>query len=535
MGRRMVARIAACLFAVGAWGATFTVNVNDDKIYAKEVFGTDAADVVVDYEESPRVNLVIGMSATEVADVKDGDTTDITFTLTNARFASNVRLSNLYTTTSYGRTVDVASTDGGRRDDSSVTFRVEADGDLPTATTTVTTASFIFTVPDLTGLNTSRPVTATVSVDTGGGSGWPDSDADTAVAGASTGLDNGDLRALGPMPTTGERPTAPLISFADGLRFSVGGSGGTRMIDVSGERKGFTPDGGANMPEGAAALGTVTLGLTTAAECEADPPSSDCVLQPGGDPFSIARRQDGEGNLVVTSAGDFREGDVVWLDADGSRTAQASEMLSMGDDGTPSGTFDMADLTGDSTAARGSIARDEGIATKTLYFRPNGEDSLRPSEYRTKFSVDFHAAGNADKPEQESRFNTVYATTVDPSGAGAAVAVEATRTAQAVPALTAVDVGNVRIKCEVSSPCVVYLECDDVSGETWMTRLDEPIPGRSTLHLTASDIAEALGISAEEGWEDSLSCAILGSRDISVQVLTRSGGVLVNHTYVEDD
>ena len=523
----------AGLLAHGAWGATFTVDVTDAKTYAKEVFGADASNVVVDYDdEEPKITLDIAVDGPEAGEVEEGDTADITFALANARFASNVRLSSLQLTAG-ANMVNVASRDDGTRDDSTVTFRIEADQDLPTASTTV---SFAFQLPELTGLNPGKPVTATVSVDSGGGSGWPDSDGTGVGAGANTGLENGVLRALGPMPMTGDRPTKPLISFADGLRFVVGGSGGTRMIDVSGGRTDFTTDGvAARTPDGAATLGTVALGLETAAECEADPPPSSCILQPSGDPFSIARRQDGEGSMVVTGTGDFRDGDMVWLDADGSRTAQASEMLTMNDDGTASGTFDIADLAGDSTAARGSIAREEGIATRTLYYTPNGEDGLRPSEYRTRFSVDFDETGNADKAEQVSRFTTVYAMTVDPTGAGAAVAVEATRTAGAVPALTAVDVGNLRIKCEVSSPCVIHLECDDVSGETWFARLDEPIPGRATLHLTASDIAEALGISAEEGWEDSLSCAILGSRDISVQVLTRSGGVLVNHTYVEND
>ena len=530
MARTLVGFALAGVLAHGAWAATFTVDVSDAKTYAKEVFGEGASDVVVDYEdEEPKISLSVAMPGPEAGEVDEGDTAEITFALVNAKFASNVRLSSLQPTA--GATwVDVASRDDGTRGESTVTFRIEADQNLPTASTTV---SFAFKLPELTGLNPNRAVYATVSVDSGGGSGWPDSDG--ANADANTGLEDGVLRALGPMPMTGNRPTKPLISFADGLRFAVG-SPANRMIDVSGGRTGFTADGAAaTTPAGAAELGTVTIGLVTAAACDADRPPSNCVLQPGGDPFSIARRQDGEGNVVITGRGDFRAGDMVWLDADGSRTAQASEMLTINDDGTASGTFDIADLAGDSTAARDSLARDEGIATKTLYYTPNGEGGLRPSEYRTEFSVDFDAAGNADKPVQRSRFTTVYATTVDPTGAGAVAAVEATRTAAAVPALTAVDIGNVRIKCEVSSPCVIHLECDDVSGETWFARLDEPIPGRATLHLTASDIAEALGISAEEGWDDSLSCAILGSRDISVQVLTRSGGVLVNHTYVEND
>ena len=507
-----------------AWAlrSTFSVDVTDTKIYAKEVLGADAEDAVVDYDNTePKVTLEIQIAG----GVQQGDSADVTFSLANAKFASNVRLSSLDVTA--GATmVRVSSKDDGTRDDSSVTFRIEASQAIPSATTTV---SFAFGLPELTGLSASKNVTATVAVEAGGGSGWISSDggpwSSTAVAtGANTGVENGVLRALGPAPMTGMRPNKPIVSFVDGLAFAVGGSG-SRMISLADDRSGFVTDGPAR-------LATVTLGLNAAANCEADPPPSNCILQRNGDPFSIARREDGEGDLVVTSAGDFRIGDTVWLDADGNREAAASEMLALGDDGAMSGTFDLADLAGNSAAARGTLDRDEGIATSTIYYEPNGEDGLRPSEFRTRASVDFNDAGAADKAAQQATFSTVYAM-VDASGAG--VAVEATRVAQSVPALTAVDVGNVRIKCEVSSPCVIHLECDDVNGETWFAELDEPIPGRATLHLSASAIAEALGIAEEDGWEDSLSCHILGSRDISVQVLTRTGGVLVNHTYVEND
>ena len=520
------------LVAPLAWAlrATFSVDVSDTKIYAKEVIGDGSSGAVVDYDdEAPKVTLQMDVAG----GVGEGDSADVTFTLANARFASNVRLSSLDVTEG-DAFVRVASKEDGTRNENTVTFRIEASQAIPTATTTV---SLAFALPELTGLSSGKDVVATIAVDAAGGgddpagdSWWSSDNIDTSVAtGASTGLENGILRALGPAPMTGPRPNKPVVSFADGLTFTVGGSGGRRMINAGMDRTTF-------VSEGPATLGTVTVGLAAAANCTGDSPPANCILQRSGDPFSIARREDGEGNLVVTSTGDFRVGDEVWLDADGNRTASAGEMLALGEDGAMSGTFELADLAGNSAAARGTLDRDEGIATRTLYYQPNGEDGMRPSEFRTRASVDFDEADVTDKGEQESRFTTVYAMTVDPSGTGAPVAVvEETRTASPVPALTSVDIGNVRIKCEVSSPCVIHLECDDVSGETWFARLDEPIPGRATLHLTASDIAEALGISAEEGWDDSLSCAILGSRDISVQVLTRSGGVLVNHTYVEND
>lgn len=507
------------------WGwaqqSTFSVDVTNTKIYAKEIFGVNAADVVVDYDDTePKITLEILIQG----GVQVGDSADVTFSLANAKFASNVRLSSLDITAG-AALVRVSGKDDGVRDDSSVSFRIEASQQIPSATTTV---SFAFGLPELTGLNPAKDVVARVAVYAGGGSGWISSSGRTGAnvyIGDDTGVESGILRALGPMPMTGPRPDKPIVRFLDGLAFEVGGSGGSRMISLAAERTAF-------VTEGPAAMGTVTIGLSSAANCEADPLPSDCILQSNGDPFSIARRGDGQGSLVVTASGDFRTSDTMWLDADGNREAASSETLALGDDGAMAGTFDLADLAGNSRAARGTLDREEGMAMRTIYYQPNGDDPLRPTEFRTKASVYFDDEGAAHKvAEPEAVFTTVYAM-VDSSGDG--VAVEATRTAQSVPALTAVDVGNVRIKCEVSSPCVIHLECDDVNGESWFAELDEPIPGRSTLHLSASDIAEALGIAEEDGWDDSLSCRILSSRDISLQVLTRSAGVLVNHTYVED-
>ena len=45
-------------------------------------------------------------------------------------------------------------------------------------------------------------------------------------------------------------------------------------------------------------------------------------------------------------------------------------------------------------------------------------------------------------------------------------------------------------------------------------------------------IAEALGLA--EGWEGRMSCDILSTAPISVQVLTRAAGVLVNNTDISE-
>ena len=509
MARKAVVFCLAALAAQVALGATHTVVVSDPRIYATELFGDGAGGLAVDYrDDPPTVTLQVQLASAEADAINDGHRAEVTFALTNAQFANNVRTSRLgYSAVVQGGAptdVDVEGKTDGDSGDSTVTFHVEADADLPTASSTL---SFAFELPELTGLNPDKPVTVKATMGASGGTGWPNSDED------------------------GVSGNVPVITYASGLAFSIGGSGGRTDIPLTNGRMSFDDPNRAT-------LGTVTVGLSEADECTTnDPIPADCILQADGDIFRLGRGDDGIGDLRIAAVGDFREGDMVWLDVDGDRTADSSEALRMDDNGTMTGAFDLANITGNASAAAGEageVDREEGIATHTLYYVPNGDDPLRPSEYRTSFSVDFHVNGNRDKPAQTALHNTQYA--LAPAGQAAAP-LEAARSAPAIPSpeVGARDIGNVRIKCESATPCTVYLECDDASGESWFAELDEPIDGRATLRLTSEDIAEALGFDAGESWSDQLSCAILSSRDISVQVLTRTGNVLVNHTYWADD
>lgn len=505
---RGIGIILAALMAQAAWAATHTVQVSDARIYATELFGSGGSDLEVDYRGTPpMVTLQVQLAASEAGAISDGDRAELTFALSNARFASNVRTSKLdFSYVIDGglmADVDVVSKTGGNSGDSTVTFRVEADADLPTASSTL---SFPFELPELTGLDPTKPVTVKVTMGGGGGTGWPSSD-DEGVSG-----------------------NVSVLTFASALTFSVTGDGGRTEIPLAGGRTSFvTPN--------RATLGTVTTGLAEAAACTSDDPiPAACILQSDGDVFRLGRGDDGAGDLEIAIVGDFRDGDMVWLDVDGDRTADASERLTMDANGAMTGAFDLRDVTGNASAASGDagdVDREEGEATHTLYYTPNGQDALRPGEYRASFSVDFGLDESADKPAQTNIHNTMYAL----GPAGQAQPVEAMRSAPAMPSpdVGATEIGNLRIKCESATPCQVYLECDDADGESWFAELDDPIDGRATLRLTSEDIAEVLGFDAGEGWSDQLSCAILSSRDISVQVLTRTGNVLVNHTYWADD
>ena len=528
---RRIALAALCaLFAQGTLAATYGLGVSNARTYAKEVFGEGASDVVVDYKAAgPTVTLMVQTPGAETGDIDDGDTADITFTLANARFERNVRLTAL----SVDSMVDVLSKEDGDSGDNTVTFRIEADQDLPSASTTL---SFVFELPPLTGLNPERPVYASVSVDAAGGGGWASTEDADSMAFTGTMIEDGVLRAR---TNAASRDTA-LIAFADGLTFSVA-TGSDATIALTGGRMSLTDPGYAT-------LGSVTTGLATADVCITDNPiPMGCVVQANGDEFSVSSREDGAGDLDIAVSGDFREGDMVWLDYDGDRKATDNEMLELAENGSMTGDFNLSDLAGNSRAVEGDagdLDREEGMATHALYYMPNGEDGLRPAEFRSNFSVDFHGEGIADKRVQTSTVSTMYPTVASgPSGTAGMTIVEAMRQAPALPSPTpstpggagGIDIGNLRITCKASTECVVSLECDDAEGNSWFAELDEPIPGRATLHMNTDAIAELLGLSAEEGWADNLSCMILSSRDIAVQVLTRSSGTLVNHTYVDDD
>ena len=233
---------------------------------------------------------------------------------------------------------------------------------------------------------------------------------------------------------------------------------------------------------------------------------------------------------MVVVTGDFRAGDAVWLDLDGNRQPSARETLDMQDDGSMMGTFALDDVAGNAGAATGDAGemdREEGAATRSLRYAPNGDDPLRPATFRSRFMVDFDRADVRDKDwAPESNMDADHET--------ALTVIESTRQAYAIPELGATDEGNVRIKCEVATECTVYLECDDTAGTSRFAQLGDAIAGRSTRTMNAAAIAEELNF-GDDGWQGSLSCTVYSTREISVQVLVRSAGTLVNQTYIEDE
>ena len=520
-------------------------------MYAKELFGDGSASTSIGYcgtvgpgcpsgvmRITLWTTLTDGYPASsgepaggEENEIDHGDEMTIVLTLRGAVFASRYRASYI-NTQSYGtnnlmtlsgaspidfRDMNVTVERGGMRGDSSVEFTVTA---LPTSFgwqkedggSSGTVLEIGFELPELMGLNGNTPVTAQIQVHGGGGSGFRSSNDPTVTIGAGTARNEGGaLRVAGDPNEDGLRPTTPLINFADALTFMNNTVAwpfppSTARINLAAGRTGFQPHATLRY----AFLARPVIGVPTATISKWD-----------GETFSIANREDGAGDLVVGVTGEFRPGDLVFLDLNGNFRADNDERLTLRD-GVMSGRFGLTEIAGIPTDSDMRM-QTEGVAGRWLMFLPNGTDALRPADYRTTLSVDFTDASNRDRDGGNSISGVVETsyTTIDPN---------ATRRAYAIPPVGATDMGNIRVKCETATSCPLYLECDDAGGDSWFQKIEDDVPGRATLRLNSAAIAGHLGIA---GWEGRLSCNVMSTQDISVQVLTRSGDVLVNNTYID--
>ncbi len=219
----------------------------------------------------------------------------------------------------------------------------------------------------------------------------------------------------------------------------------------------------------------------------------------------------GAGQINITVKGDLRDGDAVFFDQDGDGEMGSKEALDI-DDGGATGDFRLANAFLDDEAAVD--------AARFVHYVPNGDDSLRRGVFDTEFAIEFDEASNQDPGSLEATAMLNYAD------------VDVHAKAYAIPNPGMGDIGNVRIKCETSKACTVFLDCDGQDGMNYFGELGEPVAGGATMVLQAEDIADVLG--ADDGWMGRLSCEILSAGTASAQVLVRSGGSLINNTYVDD-
>ena len=574
--------VVACLFAgVGAWGAK--VEVLGPHPYASELFGNDDVSPKYPGDVAPTVRLFIPANVADNADTDEDETVDhtgsveITFRLHGgAVFNANVtalmfdrdgppkngagqtgteaeNVCNAEGGTDVGCDDPVVASggvasivSGGRKDNDWITIKIE-----PTDTNTTDTGSeavtgerdmgrgtdgrdqtISFAMPrlaGLSGLGGANPKEPTKYV-------WL-SATSRIISGAFT---DGELVPAIPGSNPPAR-VAAVISAKDSLTLGVnGGSEHDILIDDKGDAKAFTGIKGASQ---------VMVGMVTITTVQTMTPAKGKVgrelvgyLQATGSPpadaadaAALALLQeiykpeipatpavpldlydlDGDkiteglpGTFSVSAMGteDFGEKDVLYVDYNNNKMMDSGEGL---------------DWDGMSAEGRAlSIDSIANSATYNVYYMPGGVDRIKHgSMLKVTANVDYNSSSSIDEAPMSTSNTFVY------DGVGNPVM------AYAIPHSTngMGDKGNLRVRCETSAGCRVFLECWDDMG---MRGFGEApmIAGNNVMVWSGEAIEGVTGMEPTSRH----SCQVLSKGMVTVQQLTRDGNssTLVNNTFV---
>ena len=225
--------------------------------------------------------------------------------------------------------------------------------------------------------------------------------------------------------------------------------------------------------------------------------NEDAVEKDGMTAFAGEGGDGTEFDVHVTVTGMVRDTDTIFYSDDAMMDDKESLSIT---DGVATGTFRLGD--------------------GTVYFVPDGETPMSAGKLTAMFRVEYDATSVVDPAEVSGGGNLVYD----------GVTMQAR--AYAIPNQMHPDEGNVRLTCGASgdSTCTVFLDCNEQDGVARFGELGDPIVAGATAHMTEAAIAEVLDV---DDWMGRLSCDVLSSEDVSVQVLVRSEGSLINNTYVD--
>ncbi|MCY3820105.1 MAG: hypothetical protein OXH52_12200 [Gammaproteobacteria bacterium] len=547
--RNAILAVVASLFATGALAQGFTQD-SERATVAEELFGGSAVKLEFGAEDfTPKAKLIFGGATAAAATIMAGTEFDVTLTLGNATFAEPVSNSDFRwgswgpaNTARGGLDCDTATTGNEGADD------VEAGtGDDPTALVFCDAAAEVTIKRDGGGKNTNS-VTFTVTVGTGA-------------------LDNNVVPMLGNHDDDDATPddyagTTRKIVFdmpdlnASGLRAAVEGrggvnvtaswsieqtkSGGTVIMEsvVDNTKCGGVGEGKAPVSCTIIDAAKVVTGITASAgggEISLVPADERSVLVGGNgkavDPqrallanvavavapgFGGAKDQDGEaidgftgdlsGSLAIRVSSDsFNEGDVVYIDSNGNRKVDGREAFEM-DNGAAMDTVPLSS------------------SSMNVYYVPSGD---HPLTHRTTFTT----TANTEFADSNAMNRSSRAVTAELELFGIR---PGEAKAYAIAPGTSTDESNIRVTCETAGKdgCNVFLDCHDTAGMNTFGEAGMMIGPNATEHLTQMEIQDALGL--DESWSGRLSCDVLSSAPISVQVLTRANGVLVNNTSVNE-
>lgn len=178
-------------------------------------------------------------------------------------------------------------------------------------------------------------------------------------------------------------------------------------------------------------------------------------------------------------------------------------------------------VSADGTSAEGSrpLSGTGAVSSGTpyaLYYVPGG-GQIQRGTIGTRYTLDFAA------PTARDSAMGGQGLTLEFSG------ISFTNYAYAIPGPNASDAGNLRIRCEGASECVVFFRCTDTAGMN-VGGFERTNIGAGTVeHMSSMEIATMLGV---DDWTGRLSCSLHSSSRVSVQLLVRSGGTLTNNTFI---
>ena len=574
--------MVACLFAgVGAWGAAVSVT-NNNTIYASELFGEDHPSPVYPDEKTPMVVLTIPQDLADRAQVVDAGTpansrdacsaqghggeADITFMLSGgAMFNSNVAglmwdpdgAGPLEARPAPGTVASIK--EGGRKGNSSITITVEPTGntEAPTDAHTARTTNprdaaeswmneekcevaagranqtIFFELPRLDSLDALAGANA---LDMNPKNDQPKITVSGSSRIVSGSFSDGSLTGLNPPTVISSRDAVTLeVSDKNEKKIAIDGDGAFTSI------KGANDDGYVELATiiiqtkqiamdavpAVAAKDEYKLQVGTRDTSDTDSPDDQTIYTAAkagskAVPYAIYDL-DGDlideglrGVLMVHAMGTrelFNEGDMLFVDYDKNGKMGNGEEIEIDGDMAMSNALSVDPDKSESFT-------EAGTGSFKVYYMAGGKGHINHEAM-----INLTAMVHYSDPSANNEADAKTSTTLKFDGVGGAVM------AYAIPHSTngIGDKGNVRVRCETSAGCRVFLECWDDMG---MRGFGEApmIAGNNVMVWDGEAIEGVTGMEPTSRH----SCRVLSKGMVTVQQLTRDGnsGTLVNNTYV---
>lgn len=465
--RSAMAMIASSAFlATGAWAdlSQQTSIAN----FADTLFGPGSDAITIDPNGAAAVGVLTD------ATIGSGNVADITFSLTNGEFATIVPLSSISVT---GGVVAFTKTAGGNAGDGFVTFEMDVQTSL------VNGDAIVFEVPRLTNVDLSSDTSAVVAI--------------SNILPTTTAPD--------PFPNTIENNMCDLpndcivaVSSSPYSAFDLG-SGNTGQVLI--DDRAIIDSGGTPIDTNGPTPGGVRDGLLIGEhdlDLEVLPP-----LQRDGDPFSITTGGDGVGTVTLTATGEFRSGDIVFIDISNPGVVDTGE------------SFTIVGNTATSPAIPSDTAEAAGILN--VFYVPNEVDDLSPEVFGLAARIDYTLSTN----------QTDNALPPVPPGEIEYDNIDVEGYAYGVVRAGGTDRSFVRVTNESATPASIFFSCTDDAGTSSFGDFGI-LGGNQTEAFDSDEIGGFLGAT----FSGRGACDILTDGSISVQHKIRSSDILTDNSVV---